>query len=163
MSEPVLRDLSDDDVEAVLALNNANTPHVNAHTLESLRELVGWCVARVAEVDGSLAGFTLALVPGQPYDSLNYRWFDERMDDFLYLDRIVVAEAFRRRGVGRALHDDLAASAQARDLARITCEVNERPPNPESMVFHRAVGFRWVGSQETEGGAKEVALLARVL
>ena len=42
----------------------------------------------------------------------------------------------------------------------ITCEVNTRPANPDSMAFHERLGFREVGRQQTEGGAKEVALLA---
>jgi predicted GNAT superfamily acetyltransferase len=31
------------------------------------------------------------------------------------------------------------------------------------MIFHQRLGFRQVGSQETEGGKKQVALLEKML
>jgi predicted GNAT superfamily acetyltransferase len=45
----------------------------------------------------------------------------------------------------------------------MTCEVNLSPPNAASMRFHRRLGFEQVGSQFTEAGAKQVALLAKPL
>jgi len=41
----------------------------------------------------------------------------------------------------------------------LTCEVNEVPPNLESMGVHERLGFRPLGRQRTEGGAKRVVLL----
>jgi hypothetical protein len=41
----------------------------------------------------------------------------------------------------------------------LTCEVNLRPPNEGSLRFHRRLGFREVGRQETPYGAL-VTLLA---
>jgi predicted GNAT superfamily acetyltransferase len=43
---------------------------------------------------------------------------------------------------------------------RLTCEVNSTPPNPKSIVFHKAFGFSCVGTQLTEGGEKAVKLFA---
>jgi predicted GNAT superfamily acetyltransferase len=40
------------------------------------------------------------------------------------------------------------------------CEVNVRPRNDASLAFHEAIGFREVGQQDTDGGAKRVSLLA---
>ncbi|NNE42793.1 MAG: GNAT family N-acetyltransferase, partial [Gemmatimonadetes bacterium] len=45
----------------------------------------------------------------------------------------------------------------------ITCEVNTRPRNDGSLRFHARLGFREVGTQETEGGAKAVSLLEKRL
>lgn len=45
----------------------------------------------------------------------------------------------------------------------VTCEVNIRPPNPESLAFHDRQGFVEVGTQETEDGRKTVSLRAKSL
>ncbi|MEX2180659.1 MAG: hypothetical protein WD771_01330, partial [Gemmatimonadaceae bacterium] len=93
----VVRDAIPADHAAVLALNNAHAPHVNALTDEEF----AWLVAnagyfRVAEDAGGLAGFVLCLSAGTEYWSGNYKWFAERYSEFLYLDRVVVAPRLRR-------------------------------------------------------------------
>ena len=153
----VIRAAGSADDTLLLGLNNAAVPHVNALTPEQLawiREAADY--ARIAERDGLPVGFVFAIRNGTPYWSANYAWFGERYDAFLYLDRVVVAAQERRSGVGRALYDDLMAFVRGR-WSRITLEVNVRPPNPASMVFHESLGFRRVGSRTYDGS--EVAML----
>ncbi len=143
---------------AVLSLNSAAVPHVNRIGLDEL----AWfrnnaSFAHTVKIDARLAGFMIGLRPGTEYKSLNYRWFCEHYDDFAYVDRIVVADWARRRGVAEALYTEFAAS-QA-DVNVMTCEVNIRPANEGSMKFHQRMGFRQVGTQEVDNGEKEVALL----
>ena len=92
------------------------------------------------------------------YASPNFQWFKQRLTQFLYVDRVVVDERFRGRGLGQALYADAADLAVARDVP-ITCEVNIEPPNPQSMGFHQGLGFEPMGEQQTEGGKKRVRLL----
>ncbi|MBI1810271.1 MAG: GNAT family N-acetyltransferase [Gemmatimonadetes bacterium] len=151
------------DHEAVLALNNGATPHVNALSAEAfawLADHAEWF--RVWEDEGGIAAFALVLRSGLDYWSENYKWFSARHGSFLYLDRIVVAERARGRGVGRALYDDLVAFAEGR-WPRITLEVNLRPPNPGSVAFHERIGFRRVGVREEDGGEKAVLMMEREL
>lgn len=157
----VVRDAVARDHPAVLSMNNGATPHVNALSKRSL----AWIIAqaeyfRVADDATGLAGFVLAMRPGLDYGSLNYRWFGDRGGDFLYLDRIVVAERARRLGVGRALYDDITAFARGR-WPRIALEVNLRPPNPGSLAFHERMGFRQVGVRVEDDGTKAVAMMER--
>lgn len=156
-----LRDIRRQDGPAIVALNNAAIPNVNALEEAALYNLVDMAAhARVAVDGDAVIGLMLALAPGAPYESLNYRWFDSRYASFLYVDRIVVAESGRGRGIGRRLYDDLSAVAVGR-AQHLACEVNESPPNPGSMRFHEGLGFQVVGRQETEGGAKRVALMLK--
>ena len=162
MSAPLLvRDATDADHAIVLAMNNAATPNVNA-----LEETAwAWLVAhaayyRVAEDAAGLAGFILCVPSGLPYWSENYKWFTARYADFLYLDRVVVAERARNRGVGTALYADLHATVAGR-WPRVTLEVNLRPPNPGSQRFHERLGYQAVGVRESEGGAYAVQMYAR--
>jgi predicted GNAT superfamily acetyltransferase len=156
-----VRDALASDHAAVLVMNNAATPHVNALSQVEF----AWIAAhadyfRVAEDDAGVVGFVIALGAGLEYWSLNYRWFMARGGEFLYLDRIVVAESARGTGVGRALYHDIGRFASGK-WPCITLEVNLIPPNPGSLAFHDRMGFRRVGVREDEGGAKAVALMER--
>ncbi len=159
MSEPHLRPLDAAEHGWALALNNSEVPHVSALAADSLAALVDMAaLATVAEVDGAPAGLLVAFLPGTAYDSENYRWFCDRYPAFVYIDRVITDRAFRGRGIGRALYDHAAAFARRR-APLLTCEVNETPPNPASLRFHERFGFRPLGDQQTEGGAKRVVLL----
>ncbi|MFI5244185.1 MAG: GNAT family N-acetyltransferase [Gemmatimonadales bacterium] len=156
-----MRDAVVSDHAVVLALNNGAMPHVNELSEDAFAWITGHAdYFRVAEDDSGVVGFVIALRAGLEYWSLNYRWFTERGGDFLYLDRIVVAERARRAGVGRALYDDIGRFASG-TWPRITLEVNLLPPNPGSLVFHERQGFRRVGVREEDGGTKAVALMER--
>ena len=149
------------DQPAVLSLNNASVPHVNALTEEQFSWLTEAAdYYRVAELDGVPVGFVIAIRNGTTYWSGNYAWFAERYPAFLYLDRVVVAPDSRRHGVGRMLYDDLLAFASGR-WPRITLEVNVNPPNPGSVAFHERLGFRRVGSRSYAEG--DVTMFEREL
>ena len=151
------------DLPAALALNNSSVPALNELDATEIERLHGMAaLALTAEVDGQFAGFCIAFPPGVDYASLNYGWFSRNYDDFVYLDRIAVDPAFRRYGIGRAFY--------ARIVERFTgvfplllCEVNVRPRNEASLLFHHSIGFREVGQQDTDGGNKTVSLLALTL
>ncbi|WP_211327318.1 GNAT family N-acetyltransferase [Subtercola boreus] len=159
------RDLRPDDLPAVLAMNNEAVPAVNDLDEMSLAALVALSHRAVVVVDdsdeGMPLGFALALLPGAPYDSENYRWFSNRSTSFLYVDRIVVADGARGRRLGQVLYDDLFDAARASNSAEVFCEVNLEPPNPGSLVFHTRLGFEQLGSQATKGGRVVVSLLSR--
>jgi predicted GNAT superfamily acetyltransferase len=156
----LIRPFEPDDLANVVALNNASVPDVNELSEDDVLRLVGLSdAALVAEVDGAFAGFCWVMGPGLPYESLNYVWFSERYPNFVYLDRIAVHPHFRRYGVGSAFYSELARRfAGTRPV--MLCEVNLRPRNETSLRFHERVGFREVGQQDTDGGAKTVSLLA---
>jgi predicted GNAT superfamily acetyltransferase len=153
-------------------LMRADWPQMLALNLASVRELspldeqrVEWIMSLthrglVVEDEGEMAAFALAIAPGTPYDSQNYRWFARRFGRFLYLDRIVVAAQFRRRGIATRLYDAMEAAADSFD--RMVCDVNILPPNQASLAFHTARGYREVGRLR-HGPEKTVALLSNEL
>lgn len=156
-----LRNALPDDLPLVLELNQKALPHVNSLVLDDMREFLEQATyfKVTANQNGGLDGFLIALKPGLDYGSDNYRWFSNAFDDFLYIDRVVIAPSARGQGLGSQLYRDVIEAAQS--LApRLTCEVNSRPPNPQSMTFHERFDFVPVGTQQTEGGTKEVSLLS---
>jgi len=147
------------DFDDILRLNGAAVPHVNLIDRDELAGLAAQAFHfHVARVGDALAGFLLSLAPGADYGSLNYRWFSERYPQFVYVDRIVVADEHHGLGIGRRLYAGLE-QAMAGFAPSLTCEVNLAPPNPGSRAFHERLGFTEVGQQATEGGAKVVCLM----
>jgi predicted GNAT superfamily acetyltransferase len=158
---PTIRDLRDADVAFVLTLNKelewAAAP-MDADRLSMLRR-EGERLVVVDDVEGPVA-FAITLRPGTSYDSVNYLWFCEHYDDFLYLDRIMVSDHARRRGIASLVYD--AMEDHARPFRRMVCEVNSDPPNPASLAFHTGRGYLTRGHQRMPDG-HEVVLLEKPL
>jgi predicted GNAT superfamily acetyltransferase len=164
-ADPVVRSLVEADLPQLLELNRAAVPAVNDVDDAEMRSLIEQADLAVAMVErahpDAVLGFVLALPPGLDYASENYRWFDARGSDFLYVDRIVVGEGRRSRGIGALLYAAVFDAARARGATEVDCEVNVEPPNPGSLIFHSRLGFHEIGRQATKGDSVVVALLAR--
>ena len=157
-----IRPMASTDFEAVLTINEANVPEVSSIDLEQLAFLVAEsAIALVVDVEDVVVGFCLVLAPGSTYQSVNYRWFMDRYDDAMYLDRVAFDEAFRGRGLGTALYGEVHERVCAIEgMNRWTLEVNADPPNVASLAFHAARGFVEVGQQHTPYGIT-VSLMER--
>lgn len=158
-----IRDAAARDEDFILALNAACTPAVAEMSQQDYRDIAGWAHrVLVAEMDSRLSGFVILILPGSAYPSDNYAWFEAKFDRHLYVDRIAVSDLARGAGVGRALYEEAARMAAKLGEQRITAEVNEEPPNPESMAFHMRMGFRFLHSRPSRHG-KIVAMLEKPL
>lgn len=159
-----IREAHAEDLPRVHALNQAARPAVSDMSLDDTGRYFRMAVYfRVAVEDDTFAGFLIGLDPGVDYSSPNYTWFSARYEAFVYVDRIVIAEGFRGRGVGQALYADIERFGRERGAPRVACEVNTRPRNDVSLRFHAKAGFREVGAQDTEGGRKTVVMLVKEL
>jgi uncharacterized protein len=158
---PALREAGERDLQRLLELNAASVAELSPLDERRLRYILG--LARrclVAERDALVVAFAIAIAPGGDYDSDNYRWFSERCERFLYLDRIAVEDGQRRRGVGALLYEEMEATAAA--YGRMVCDVNLKPPNEPSLAFHRARGYVEVG-RLAHGSYKTVAMMSKEL
>ncbi len=153
------------DLEALLEINQACLPAVNSLTLSELGDLIGKSVVTlVGEVDDAPAGFVLCLNEETDYSSRNFQWLKALLSRFFYVDRVALSPAARGKGLGRALYCALLMHLRERSIdpsLQLTCEVNERPPNPVSLRFHESLGFAAIGRQNL--GDKAVVYLARPL
>lgn len=158
-----IRDAALADEEFILALNAASTPAVGEMALPAYRDIAAQAYrVLIAEAGGEPAGFLILIRPGSSYPSDNYGWFEEQFDRHLYIDRIAISERAKGQGVGRALYDEALKLAAELGEERLTAEVNEEPPNPQSMAFHEKLGFRHLLSRKSRSG-KVVAMLERPL
>lgn len=158
MNTTTIRDATDADHAAILALNLESEHLLSPMDAEKLRQLDAQSAYHRVVVDADGVGaFLLVLRESADYDSANYRWFSERYDRFLYIDRIAVAANRQGRGYGAALYNDLFAFARAAGIAEVVCEFYSEPLNEVSQRFHARCGFREVGREWLANG-KQVSL-----
>ena len=126
-------------------INEQGLPGTGQVSQEALADLLELAVLSLGTFQhGMLVGFVICLPPGTSYGSLNYAWFNNKLDAFVYVDRIAVAEEHRNQGVGRMLYEQVISSSEANGVP-VAAEVNSKPPNPGSMRFHHRFGFEEIG------------------
>ena len=163
MSTPVIRPAMVDDFTVIESLNHSVvnlTSPMDAERIQQLHAMSSY--HRVIVQDSQLMAFLLVLGPDCDYDSVNYQWFDQHYENFGYIDRIVVRDGSRGRGLGTLLYENLFAWAISQQIGNIVCEYNVEPLNEASRKFHNTLGFQEV-SLERIGQAKRVSMQLRVL
>ena len=152
----LIRQAQATDFSRISDINAAEEEKTSRIDLARLAQLDRWAdYHRVAVVDDEVIGFLLVMSEASDYDGDNFRWFVERYDRFLYVDRIVIDQASAGQGVGSALYGDLIEFAATQGCPALCCEINVSPPNPISHAFHAHFGFEEVG-RSVEAGAPKV-------
>ena len=146
---------------ALLALNNAHAEETSFLTIDAWRTLIE--AAYAATCIGGAAALLIAFDDQAVYDGVNFQWFRSRWKNFVYVDRVIVADSHRGRGVARALYAELFRRMVASGHTTLTCEENINPPNSGSDVFHARLGFNEVGRAELPDRGKEVRYLVKDL
>ncbi|MDO5504996.1 MAG: GNAT family N-acetyltransferase [Pseudoxanthomonas suwonensis] len=159
----VIRDVREHELDSVLALNNAAGPNILPLDAARLRRFHATAeYFRIAERDGAMAGFLVAFGADADHDSGNFRWFGERHEDFLYIDRIVVASRRRGGGLGRAFYADVQSYAELRH-PQLACEVFLEGGSDTVLLFHGSFGFREVGQRVMDDTGIRAAMLMKPL
>lgn len=159
----VIRDVREHELDSVLAMNNA--AGIGILPMDAAKVRFFWENAdyfRVAEVDGLIAGFLIALSNDAVHDSSNFKWFSERHERFLYIDRIVIASARRSVGVGRVFYGDVQSFAETR-YPHLAAEVFIENDNHPALLFHGSFGFREVGQHVMAPGNIRACMLLKDL
>jgi uncharacterized protein len=157
-----IQNLRQADISAALSLNNAyakETSLLDEASLSLLLEMAFYARG----VDHGAGALLIAFDETAPYDNPNFRWFKQRYQRFIYVDRILVAAAQRGQGIARRLYEDLFAAALQAGQTRVVCEVNLDPPNPASDAFHATMGFVEIGQAAIHNGTKIVRYFEKML
>jgi hypothetical protein len=155
------RDIIEDDLDWVLALNRVHEVELSPLSNGGLSELVS--NAAYCRVVDNRAAYLIAFDQNGDYRSPNFLWFKDRLRRFVYVDRVAVSEQDRGRGLARLLYEDLFRFASRDGHDTVVCEVNSEPPNPASDAFHRAMAFTEMGDAHLEDRGKTVRYLRRDL
>ncbi len=149
------------ELDHLLNLNNAHATETGPLTREELTQMLATAFHSASVGEGK-DGLLIAFDQNAAYKSPNFLWFKARYDSFIYVDRIIVAEQARGRGLARTFYEDLFDRARTAGHVRIVCEVNLDPPNPGSLSFHAALGFADVGEAVLDN-KKTVRYMERTL
>ena len=143
-----IKPLSKTDVDSIWKINQDGLPGTGKVSHEEIDALLDFSSLAVGAYFGEeLAGFVICLPPKTTYGSLNYAWFNQRYNEFLYVDRIAVATQYQNQKIGTLLYDFVKSNANEIGVP-VTAEVNIEPPNPGSIRFHERHGFEQVGVLE---------------
>ena len=148
-------------VAAMLTLNNAYAKELSFKSQSEFIDLLAAASHVRALPDGE--AFIVAFHEECTYDNPNFEWFKKRFDRFYYIDRVVVAQAQRGKGVARQFYADLEKTARVENRARLVCEINSVPANPASDNFHLDLGFLPVGEQVMSASSKTVRYWSKQL
>ena len=99
----------------VLTLNQKSLPAVSSVDLNRLfyfQKISPYF--KIIKLSSKPIGFLIGLNAGEDYSSENYKWVDQRYHSFIYVDRIVIDEKHRNRGIGSFFYDHIANSFKGR-------------------------------------------------
>ena len=152
----MIRTLRPTDLELIHKWNESTVPKVNSLTFEEFRLQSINCTHSYIQysTDSMPVGFIFLYDEKTYYDSLNYLYFKNRYQKFLYVDRIIIAGEYQKKGYGQQLYD-FVIDTHNPDI--FCCEVNITPPNRQSLSFHQKYGFKEIGQQNVYN--KVVSLL----
>ena len=154
-----IKELKNSDIDEMVEINEQGLPGTGKVSQTEMMNLLNLSELKLgAYVNDKLVGFALCLLPKTNYGSLNYAWFNERYDEFIYVDRIAVATDSRNQGIGSMLYERLFEYAKSNNIP-VTAEVSLRPPNEGSDRFHLRHGYQVVG--ELDHGEKAVTMYIR--
>ena len=142
----MIRTLRPTDLELIHKWNESTVPKVNSLTFEEFRLQSINCTYSYIQcsTDSIPVGFIFLYDEKTEYDSLNYLYFKNKYQKFLYVDRIIIAAEHQKKGYGQQLYDYVIDTHNP-DI--FCCEVNITPPNRQSLIFHQKYGFKEIGQQ----------------
>ena len=82
-----IENTSSSELDEILELNQQALPAVSSVTKEEMQHflnIVDYFKSLI--IDQKVVGFLIALSPGKDYQSLNYKWFENKYKSFMYVD-----------------------------------------------------------------------------
>ena len=139
-------DYDENYVSDIYIINQDNVPKVGSlDSIDQQKKLLS--VSSYHSIlleDDELIGFAICFRESRPYWSENYKYFENKLDRFLYVDRIAIRSEYRRQGHAKRMYEDIFNFADQDELT-VTAEVNTKPANQGSIRFHEYMGFKEVG------------------
>jgi predicted GNAT superfamily acetyltransferase len=116
-----LKELCQDDVSEIWNINEQGLPGTGKVSHEEIEDLLSLSELAIGAFEnGKLLGFVICLLPRTRYGSLNYAWFNQRYDNFIYIDRIAVAANRRSQKIGSRIYQEVVSYAEQHESKSVT-------------------------------------------
>jgi hypothetical protein len=138
-----IRRAKEEDLPSILDLNNRESKWVGKKDIDFFQNYMDIAIFNVFEVNERIIGFLMAMDQNTDYDSINFLWFKNKFNKFYYIDRVIVDESMRGKGIASLLYKELL---DTKGDIPLVAEVSINPSNVGSIVFHDKIGFKEVGT-----------------
>ncbi|MDA9275732.1 GNAT family N-acetyltransferase [Acidimicrobiia bacterium] len=131
-------------------INEDNVPEVGSKSLSEFESLVNnsdfnLCVL----IEDIVVGYIVCFQDTEDtheylieLDHKNYQQWKQRLNNFLYIDRIAIDESFRNKQIASRLYDEVIKFSNKNAISHLTAEVNLLPTkNIPSFLFHEKYDF----------------------
>ena len=143
-----IRRAQDKDLPKILELNNIESKWVGKKEISFFQRYMNIPFFSVIEDTSKVVGFLMAMDHDTDYDSINFLWFKNKFKKYYYIDRVIVDESMRGKGVASLLYKEVI---NKKGNMPLVAEVAIEPPNEGSVKFHDKVGFKEVGTLTSDG------------
>lgn len=131
------------DLPRILDLNNRESKWVGKKEIDFFQNYMDIPIFNVFETNDRIVGFLMAMNQNTDYDSINFLWFKNKFKKFYYIDRVIVDESMRGKGIASLLYRELI---DTKGDIPLVAEVSINPSNEGSLIFHDKIGFKEVGT-----------------
>ena len=131
-------------------INEDNIPEVGTKSLLEFKLLVdnsdfNLCVS----IEDTVVGYIICFQDTKDtheylleLDHKNYQQLKNRLNNFLYIDRIAIDQNFRNKQIASRLYDEVVKFANKNAISHLTAEINLLPTkNVTSLLFHEKFDF----------------------
>ena len=139
-----LKNCIESELKEIYVLNQSLIPMLGAlKDIQHLKRLINMSkCSKGLKIRGKIAAFMICFREDSEYESKNYLYFNRKYKEFLYVDRIGVSKNLENNGLGSILYTDIIENFGV-DL-KICAEINIRPMNEKSIIFHEKHDFKQV-------------------
>ena len=150
MKDYLFSPINSDFVAQCHELNEKNVPNVGTKSLDGFINLVensdyNECILKNNEVVGYVVCFqdnenTIDYM--HEIKHKNFNEIENRVSNFLYIDRVAVDNEHRKNKLGSSLYENTLNFAKENFIKHLTAEINPLPSiNEASFKFHKSFGF----------------------
>ena len=150
MKDYLFSPINSDFVSQCHELNEKNVPNVGTKSLDGFINLVensdyNECILKNNEVVGYVVCFqdnenTINYM--HEIKHKNFNEIENRVSNFLYIDRVAVDDEHRKNKLGTSLYENTLDFAKKNFINNLTAEINLLPSiNTPSFNFHKNFGF----------------------
>ena len=131
-------------LKSFIILNNSYSPFLGPlDSIDQTEKLLNMSLYTLVLMDqDTIKGFCVVFKENSDYGSQNYKYFNKKHKEFLYIDRIGISEDLKQKGLGTSMYKHIFNNNS--NNVPVCAEVNSIPLNKASISFHLRLGFKEV-------------------